>query len=193
MGIQGLSGAAERQTDFIYVCYDNEAYMNTGVQRSSATPAGAITTTTPVVPKEQPKKDFIQIMEAHHPAYLATSCSSYPADIYDKLLKAKDIKGTRFIYLSVPCPAGWGYPTRDTVKIGRLAVETGVVVLFEVENGVFRLTGKSLNIAKSGRRRPVEEYVRLQSRFKMMSSTQLSDYQSRVDRQWEQYLKRAGL
>jgi len=192
MGIQGLSGAAERQTDFIYVCYDNEAYMNTGVQRSSATPTGAITTTTPVVPKEQPKKDFIRIMEAHHPAYLASSCSSYPADIYEKLLKAKPIKGTRFIHLVAPCPAGWGFPTKDTVKIGRLAVETGVVVLFEVEDGVFRLTGKSLNMAKSGRKRPVEEYLKLQGRFKMMSAEQSADFQRQTDRLWEQYLKRAG-
>ena len=126
--------------------------MNTGVQRSSATPTGAITTTTPVVPKEQPKKDFIRIMEAHYPAYLATASSSYPADVYDKFLKAKDIRGTRFIHLAVPCPTGWGFATKDTVKLGRLAVETGVVVLYEIEEGVLRLTGKSLNMAKTGRK-----------------------------------------
>lgn len=192
MGIQGLSGAAERATDFIYACYDNEAYMNTGVQRSSATPRGAITTTTPVVPKEQPKKDFIQIMEAHHPAYLASSSSSYPADVYDKFLKAKSIKGTRYIQLAVPCPAGWGFPARDTVKIGRLAVEAGVVVLFEIENGVFHLTGKSLSMAKSGKKRPVTEYLELQGRFKMMTADQRADFQEQTDRCWEQYLKRAG-
>ena len=193
MGIQGLSGAAERGTDFIYVCYDNEAYMNTGVQRSSATPRGAVTTTTPLVPKEQPKKDFIQIMEAHHPAYLASSCSSYPADIYEKMLKAKAIKGTRYVQLAVPCPAGWGFPTRDTVKIGRLAVEAGVVVLFEVEGGVFRLTGKSLSIARSGRKRPVDEYLKLQGRFKSMTAEQRDDFQRLTDQNWERYLKRAGL
>ncbi len=191
MGIQALSGAAERQTNFIYVCYDNEAYMNTGSQRSSATPAGAITTTTPVIPKEHPKKDFIRIMEAHHPAYLATACSSYPADIYDKFVKAKDIKGTRFVYLSIPCPAGWGYPTRDTVKIGRLAVETCVVVLYEIENGEFKFTGKSLSMAKSGRKRPVEEYLKLQSRFKKMSPEQVEAFQRLTDERWEQLLARA--
>lgn len=193
MGIQALSGAAERETNFIYVCYDNEAYMNTGVQRSSATPAGAVTTTTPVVPKEQPKKDFIRIMEAHHPAYLATATSSYPGDLYNKFSKAKDIKGTRFFYLAIPCPPGWGYPTRDTIKIGRLAVETGVVVLYEVEKGEFRLTGKSLSMARSGRKSPVDEYLKLQSRFKKMSPEQVAEFQRQTDEHWELYLKRAGM
>lgn len=193
MGIQALSGAAERETNFIYVCYDNEAYMNTGVQRSSATPAGAFTTTTPVVPKEQPKKDFIQIMEAHHPAYMATTCSSYPGDLFNKFVKARDIKGTRFIHLAIPCPAGWGYPTKDTVKIGRLAVEAGVVVLYEVEDGNMRLTGKTLSIARSGRKRPVEEYLKLQGRFKNMLPGQVEAFQQQVDKRWEEFLKRAGM
>jgi pyruvate ferredoxin oxidoreductase beta subunit len=193
MGIQALSGAAERETDFIYVCYDNEAYMNTGVQRSSATPTGAVTTTTPVIPKEQPKKDFIQIMEAHHPAYLATTCSSYPGDLYNKFVKAKEIKGTRFVHLAVPCPPGWGYATKDTVKLGRVSVETGVVVLYEVEHGEFRLTGKSLSMARSGRKRPVDEYLKLQSRFKKMSPAQMEEFQHQTDVRWEELLKRAGL
>ncbi|NSW85869.1 MAG: pyruvate synthase subunit beta [Syntrophobacteraceae bacterium] len=192
MGIQALSGAAERETNFIYVCYDNEAYMNTGVQRSSATPSGAITTTTPVVPKRQPKKDFIRIMEAHHLPYLATTCSSYPGDLYNKFMKARDIKGTRFIHLAVPCPTGWGYPTGDTVKIGRLAVETGVVVLYEMEQEVLTLTGKSLSMARSGRKRPVDEYLKLQGRFRKMSAGQIEDFQRQVDERWEQLLKRAG-
>ncbi|MEN6485344.1 MAG: thiamine pyrophosphate-dependent enzyme, partial [Syntrophobacteraceae bacterium] len=192
MGIQALSGAAERQTDFIYVCYDNEAYMNTGAQRSSATPTGAITTTTPVIPKQQPKKDFIQIMEAHYPAYLATTSSSYPGDVYDKFLKARDIHGTRFIHLAVPCPTGWGFATKDTVKLGKLAVETGVVVLYEIENGVFRLTGKSLNMAKTGRKRPVEEYLQLQARFRKITPDQVNEFQRETDTRWERLLKRAG-
>jgi len=193
MGIQALSGAAERETNFIYVCYDNEAYMNTGVQRSSATPAGAVTTTTPVLPKEQLKKDFIAIMEAHHPAYLATTCASYPGDLYDKFVKARDIKGLRFFHLATPCPAGWGYPTKDTIKIGRLAVEAAVVVLYEVEHGQFRLTGKSLNMARGGRKRPVEEYLKLQSRFKTISPEQVEGFQRQVDERWEGLLQRAGL
>jgi pyruvate ferredoxin oxidoreductase beta subunit len=193
MGIQALSGAAERQTDFIYICYDNEAYMNTGVQRSSATPEGALTTTTPVKPKQQPKKDFLAIMEAHKLAYLATCCSAYPRDIYEKLSKAKHIKGTRFIHLYVPCPPGWGFPTNKTVEIGRMAVETAVVVLLEIEDGKLRLTGRSLTMARSGRKRPVDEYLRLQGRFKKMTPEQIESFQKAVDEKWEQYLRRAEL
>jgi pyruvate/2-oxoacid:ferredoxin oxidoreductase beta subunit len=193
MGIQALSGAAERETNFIYVCYDNEAYMNTGVQRSSATPSGATTTTTAVVPKEQPKKDFLQIMEAHHLPYLASACSSYPGDVFNKFLKAKDIKGTRFIHLTIPCPAGWAFATKDTIKIGRLAVETGVVVLYELEDGVLRLTGKTLNMARGGRKRPVEEYLQLQGRFKKMTPDQIAEFQRQVDNRWDHFLNRAEL
>jgi pyruvate ferredoxin oxidoreductase beta subunit len=167
--------------------------MNTGVQRSSATPSGAITTTTSVTPKEQPKKDFIQIMEAHHPRYLATACSSYPGDLYNKFVRAREIRGTRFIHLIIPCPPGWGYATKDTVKVGRLAVEAGIVVLYEVEEGNFRLTGKSLNMARSGRKRSVEEYLKSQSRFKKMGEEEIAYFQKQVDDRWEQLMKRAGL
>ena len=193
MGIQALSGAAERDTNFIYLCYDNEAYMNTGVQRSSATPSGAMTTTTPVVPKEQPKKDFIQIMEAHHIPYVATACSSYPADIYNKFLKAKTIKGTRFVHLATPCPAGWGYPTKDTVKIGRLAVESCVFNLYEMENGKVTLTGKTLSMARSGGKKPVDEYLASQNRFRKMNPDQIAEFQRQVDERWEHLLRRAEL
>jgi pyruvate/2-oxoacid:ferredoxin oxidoreductase beta subunit len=177
MGIQSLSGAAERGTDFIYVCYDNEAYMNTGVQRSSATPEGALTTTTPIKPKEQPKKDFMQIMEAHSLPYLATVSCSYPGDVYDKFMKAKDMVGTRFFHLSAPCPTGWWYPTRDTVKIGRLMVESCVFPLYEIEEGRLTLTGKSLSIAKSGRKKPVDEYIALQGRFRKITPEQAAAFQ----------------
>jgi pyruvate/2-oxoacid:ferredoxin oxidoreductase beta subunit len=192
MGIQALSGAAERGTNFIYVCYDNEAYMNTGVQRSSATPMGAMTTTTSVIPKQQPKKDFIQIMEAHHLAYLATTSASYPTDLYDKFAKAKDIKGSRFIHMAIPCPAGWGYPTEDTVKMGRLAVESAVVILYEVEDGEFRLTGKSLKMAKSGRKDSIDEYLKSQGRFKLISPEQKVALQKETDDRWEKMLRRGG-
>ncbi|MCE5336842.1 MAG: thiamine pyrophosphate-dependent enzyme [Desulfobacteraceae bacterium] len=192
MGIQSLSGAAERGTNFIYVCYDNEAYMNTGAQRSSATPAGAVTTTTPVIPKEQPKKDFMQIMEAHHIPYLASVSCAFPNDVYDKFLKARDIRGTRFFHLSAPCPTGWHYPTRETVKIGRMMVEAGIFVLYEIENGVLKLTGKSLSMAKSGRKKPVDEYVASQGRFKKISPEQVSEFQRSVDAKWASILSRAG-
>ncbi len=192
MGIQALSGAAERGENFIYVCYDNEAYMNTGTQRSSATPPGAITTTTPIVPKEQPKKDFMKIMDAHSMPYMASISCAYPADVYKKFLKAREIRGTRFFHLSAPCPTGWAYPTRDTVKIGRMMVETCIFPLYEVEEGRVILSGKSLSIAKSGGKKPIDEYIALQGRFGKITAEQVSRYQRQVDERWEALLARAG-
>ncbi|MDD5168842.1 MAG: thiamine pyrophosphate-dependent enzyme [Syntrophales bacterium] len=191
MGIQSLSGAAERGTDFIYVCYDNEGYMNTGTQRSSATPLGALTTTTPIATKQQHKKDFIKIMEAHDIPYVATASPSYPVDLYDKFVKAKKIKGTRYIHLSIPCPPGWGFPTKDTVKLGRLAVETGIVALFEVEDGKFRFTGRSKSMVERGNRLPVINYLEKQARFQKMNLDQIQRLQQWVDNKWKEYMRRA--
>lgn len=191
IGIQALSGAAERETDFIFVCYDNEGYMNTGTQRSSATPLGALTTTTPVLTKQQHKKDMMKIMEAHDLPYLATTSPSYPIDLYDKFVRAKRIKGTRYLQIAAPCPPGWAYPPKDTVKIGRLAVETGIVVLFEIENGKFRFTGRSKTMAEKGNKLPVINYIERQGRFRKMSSEQLGQIQRWVDTRWSEYLKRA--
>ncbi|MDQ1277456.1 MAG: pyruvate ferredoxin oxidoreductase beta subunit [Thermodesulfobacteriota bacterium] len=191
MGIQALSGAAERGTDFIYVCYDNEGYMNTGTQRSSATPLGALTTTTPIATKQQHKKDFLKIMEAHDIAYLATASPSYPIGLYDKFVKAKKIKGTRYIHLYIPCPPGWAYPPKDTVKMGRLAVETGIATLFEVENGRFRFTGRSKSMAERGTRLPVINYLERQGRFKKMNIEQLHQVQHWVDSKWQEYERRS--
>lgn len=192
IGIQALSGAAERNTDFIYVCYDNEAYMNTGCQRSSSTPLGAFTTTTPIRGKEQHQKDMPAIVQAHSVPYVATASSSYPLDLYQKFTKAKAVKGTRFIYISTPCPPGWLFPTKDTVKMGRLSVETGMVVLYEVESGVFRLTGASEKLAQKGRLSPVREYVKLQGRFAKIREEQIEELQRWVDERWVQYLARHG-
>jgi pyruvate ferredoxin oxidoreductase beta subunit len=191
IGIQGLSGAAERGTDFIFVCYDNEGYMNTGTQRSSATPMGALTTTTPVLTKQQHKKDMMKIMEAHDLPYLATTSPSYPIDLYDKFVKAKRIKGTRYLQIAAPCPPGWAYPPKDTVKIGRLAVETGMVVLFEVDNGKFRFTGRSKTMAEKGNKLPIINYIERQGRFRKMSMEQLRQIQRWVDTRWNEYLRRA--
>ncbi len=191
IGIQALSGAAERGTDFIFVCYDNEGYMNTGTQRSSATPLGALTTTTPVLTKQQHKKDMMKIMEAHDLPYLATTSPSYPVDLYDKFVRAKRIKGTRYLQIAAPCPPGWVYPPKDTVKIGRLAVETGIVVLFEIENGKFRFTGRSKTMAEKGSKLPVINYMERQGRFRKMSIEQLRQVQRWVDVRWNEYLRRA--
>jgi pyruvate ferredoxin oxidoreductase beta subunit len=165
--------------------------MNTGTQRSSATPMGAITSTTPILTKQQHKKDFIRIMEAHDLPYLATVSPSYPIDLYEKFVKAKKIKGTRYMHMYVPCPPGWGFATKDTIKTGKLAVETGVVVLFEIENGKFRFTGRSKNLAERGNRLPVINYLEKQGRFRKMNIEQLNQQQAWVDARWQEYLRRA--
>jgi pyruvate ferredoxin oxidoreductase beta subunit len=191
IGIQALSGAAERGTNFIFICYDNEGYMNTGTQRSSATPMGAVTTTTPILTKQQNKKDMMKIMEGHDIPYLATGSSAFPTDLHDKVAKAKGIKGTRYIQVATPCPPGWVFPPKNTVAIGRLAVETGVTVLYEIENGKFRLTGRSKTIAEKGTRKPVAEFVKRQGRYRKMSEEQLEKFQRWVDGKWNEYLRRA--
>lgn len=185
IGIQGLSGAAERNEDILYICYDNEAYMNTGTQRSGATPIGARTATTPLLGKRQHPKDMIRIMEAHGVGYIATGSPSYPTDLYDKVKKAKDKKGTRYIHITAPCPPGWVFPTTDTVKMGRLGVETGAVILFEIEDGVFHLTSKSRNLAKRGGLKPLQGYVNIQRRFKGLEAPDLDAMQQWVDARWK--------
>jgi pyruvate ferredoxin oxidoreductase beta subunit len=192
IGIQALSGAAERQTDFIYICYDNEGYMNTGNQRSGSTPPGAISGTTPILGKQQNQKDITAIMEAHHIPYIAAASACHPLDLYEKVKKAKAIKGTRFIYVSTPCPPGWRFPFSDTIKMGELAVQTAWAVLYEIENGVFRLTSASESLARKGNLKPVREFIAVQERFKSISEKQISELQDRVNARWQLYLKRAS-
>lgn len=190
IGIQALSGALERGTDFIYVCYDNEGYMNTGTQRSSASPAGAITTTTPVLAKLQQKKDMIRIVEAHRIPYVATASPSFPLDLYDKFVTAKNITGSRYIEVHAPCPPGWGFPNKDLVKMGKLAVDTGIHVLYEIREGTFRLTSRSLRVAEKGNRKPVADYLKGQARFRKISDDQIQRLQDFTDRRWEECLHR---
>jgi pyruvate/2-oxoacid:ferredoxin oxidoreductase beta subunit len=189
IGIQGLSGAAERNEDFIYLCYDNEAYMNTGTQRSGLTPAGARTTTTWAGKRENPK-DMPRIMEAHGIPYVASTSAVFPDDVYDKVAKARGIHGLRYIHMNTPCPSGWSFDPKDTVTLGKLAVDTGLVVLYEVEDGVFRLTGRSRALAKSGKRKPVAEYVATQGRFRGMSDDAIAEVQAWVDERWAEYVRR---
>jgi len=191
IGIQALSGAAERQADFIYICYDNEGYMNTGNQRSGSTPLGAISGTTPILGKQQHQKDITAIMEAHHIPYVATASACHPLDLYEKVKKAKTIKGTRFIYVFTPCPPGWRFPFSDTIKIGELAVQTAWTVLYEIENGVFRLTSASESLARKGNLKPVREFVAVQERFRSITEKQLNELQDWVNARWQLYLKRA--
>jgi len=191
IGIQALSAAAERQNDFLYICYDNEGYMNTGNQRSGSTPLGAISGTTPIMGKQQNQKDITAIMEAHGIPYVATANASYPLDLYEKVRKARMIRGTRFIHVFTPCPPGWSFPFSDTIKIGKLAVETGWVILYEVEDGIFRLTSASESIARRGNLKPLREYLKEQGRFKNITEEQINELQGWVNARWKRCLDRA--
>lgn len=186
IGIQALSGAAERGTNFIYICYDNEAYGNTGMQRSGATPFGAWTTTTPSGKKEH-KKDMPMIMAAHGIPYVATVIPSYPLDFINKLRKAKQIKGTKYIHILSPCPTGWRFPGSKTIEIGKLAVQTGMWALYEIENGKFKLSGPSKSLLDKTKRKPVELYLKAQGRFKHLTDKDIAEIQGWVDETWEKY------
>lgn len=187
IGLQALSGAAERNENFIYVCYDNEAYMNTGIQRSSATPTGAWTTTTPKeFIKGQPKKDIVGILSAHRIPYIATACVAFPDDFIAKLRKAKQIKGLKFIHLFSPCPPGWKIASDDSIEIARLAVNTKVFPLYEIEHG------EKVTINHEPKGLPVEEYFSRQDRFRYMDVEELYQIQHDVDRRWQNLTARAA-
>jgi pyruvate ferredoxin oxidoreductase beta subunit len=192
IGIQALSGAAERETNFIYICYDNEAYGNTGLQRSGATPYGAWTTTTPTGKKER-KKDMPLIMAAHRIPYVATACPSYPIDFVNKLRKAKETKGTKYIHVLAPCPTGWRYDASKTVEVGRLAVQTGMWALYEIENGKFRLNPPSDRLIDKSKRKPVKDYLSMQERFRHLTEADIERIQAWVDVDWEFYRKLTSL
>ncbi len=188
IGIQALSGAVERNDDFIYVCYDNEAYMNTGIQRSSATPWLAWTTTTPTDrPKEEPKKDIIGIMAAHRIPYAATATVGYPEDMIRKFQKANAIRGAKFIHLLSPCPPGWKSEASDSIRLTRLAVQSKVFPLYEVERGV-----KYAITVWPDPEISMREYMRLQGRFRHLSEEQLQVVQEEVDQRWNVLLAQAG-
>ncbi len=189
IGIQALSGAAERNEDIIYVCYDNEAYMNTGTQRSGSTPPGARTTTTWAGKRENPK-DMPAIMEAHNVPYVASTSAVFPDDLYDKVAKARTMTGLRYIHMNLPCPSGWTFDPKDSVNIGKLAVDTGLVVLYEIENGEFRLTGRSKALAKAGLRATVADYVATQGRFKGISEETVAHVQAWTEERWKRFVER---
>lgn len=187
IGLQALSGAAERNEDFIYVCYDNEAYMNTGIQRSSATPWGAWTTTTPAYqPESTRKKDIIAIMAAHRIPYAATASVSHPVDLLAKVRRAKQMRGTRFLHILSPCPPGWKFSDERTIEIGRLAVQSRVFPLLEVENGVdWRFTAEHPGD-------PIDTYIRAQSRFRHLSDDAIASIQCDVDARWDYLCRQVG-
>ncbi len=186
IGLQALSGAAERNEDFIYVCYDNEAYMNTGIQRSSSTPTGAWTTTTPQGHvKARPKKDITSILAAHRIPYVATASVAFPDDFVCKMEKAKALKGTRFIHLLAPCPPGWKFESRESIAVARAAVHSKVFPLFEIEDG----ERVALSLEPDGR--PVRDYFESQGRFRFLTDADYEGIQAEVDRRWDRLVQRA--
>ncbi len=182
IGLQALSGALERGHDMIYVCFDNEAYMNTGIQRSSATPFGAMTTTSP--PGQVSfgqmtwKKNMAAIAAAHAIPYVATACSSYPFDLFEKVQKAKAIQGPSYIHILSICPTGWRIPSDQAIRYGRLAVETGIFPLYEVEKGKYRMT---VDFPKL---RPVADYFQGQGRFRHLTPDLIEKIQTRVNEEY---------
>lgn len=187
IGIQALSGAAERETNFIYTCYNNEAYGNTGMQRSGATPYGSFSTTTPTG-KLQHRKPFTRIMAEHGIPYTASISAAYPRMVFEKYQKAKDIVGTRFIEIHIPCPTGWRYPTWDTVKMGKLAVDTGVWIMWEKENNEWRFLGRSKLIAEGKvKKKPLMDYLQPQGRFRTLikDPDRMKEFERGIEREWE--------
>ena len=178
IGIQALSGALERGDDFLYICYDNEAYGNTGMQRSGATPLGAITTTTPNG-KTVNKKDLDRIIEAHNLPYQATACASYPADIYNKVKKALSIPGPKFMHIIAPCPPGWRTQSDKTVEIGKMAVRSCIWVLWEKEYDKFTVSAPSRAAMKKPA--PVLDYLKAQGRFRKVDEATAARIQAQVD------------
>jgi pyruvate ferredoxin oxidoreductase beta subunit len=190
IGLQALSGALERGHDFLYICWDNEAYQNTGNQRSSATPYGASTTTAPTGKKSIGqttwKKNMPAIAAAHNIPYVATASPSYPFDLINKVAKGAAVKGPAYIHILSVCPTGWGSSSDLTIQLGRLAVQTGIFPLYEVENGKYKL---NINLSQ---RKPVQDYLKLQRRFRHLSEGEIKSIQDRVDREYAELLKRAG-
>jgi 2-oxoisovalerate ferredoxin oxidoreductase beta subunit len=187
IGLQSLSGAAERNDDILYVCYDNEAYMNTGIQRSGATPMGAWTTTTPSgAVKQENKKDMEKIMLAHGIPYVATASVAYPDDMIKKFKKARTIKGTKFIHLLSPCPPGWRIDPAMSIRITRMATQAKVFPIYEVENGKYKI-----NVYPE-KEIPLKEYLNTQGRFRQITEDMLNGAQERADRNWESLIRMDG-
>ncbi len=186
MGFLALSGAAERNENIIIILYDNEAYANTGLQRSGTTPPWAWTSTTPVGAvwrgKVRPKKDLPMIMAAHQVPYVATASVAYLKDYEQKVKKALDIRGFRYLHVLSPCPASWRYPSEKTVELGRLAVQTGMWMLYEMEDGKFKLS------VRPSKLKPVKEYLLAQGRFNHLSEEELASIQEEANRRWDQML-----
>jgi pyruvate ferredoxin oxidoreductase beta subunit len=191
IGFQALSGMLERGHDVLYICYDNEAYMNTGIQRSGATPFGAATTTSPAgkksIGQHTWKKNMPQIVAAHRIPYVATACPSYPFDLMEKVKKAAAIEGPTYLHIFSVCPTGWRSPSDLAVRMGRLAVQSGVFPLYEVEHGKWKLSMDFPELV------PVAEYFKGQGRFRHLTEDNIALIQKRVTEEWQELRKRCGL
>lgn len=184
IGFQCLSSAAERNEDFIYVCLDNEGYMNTGAQKSSSTPHFAATGSTPAG-KTSRKKNLTEIMAAHGVPYVATASAGHLPDLIRKVHKAKSLRGTRILTLLIPCLEGWGLPDDAGLKAARYAVECGAFPLYEVENG------RTWRLTVSEKTRPVADYLALQRRYRHLSAAQIEALQAEIDEAWEALARKA--
>jgi pyruvate ferredoxin oxidoreductase beta subunit len=183
IGLQAISGALERGHDFLYICTDNEAYMNTGIQRSSATPFGAATTTSPagrIIPGQITwKKNMPAIAAAHAIPYVATACPSYPIDLINKVKKAAKTKGPAYVHILSVCPTGWRSPPEMSIRLGRLAAETGVFPLYEIVDGRYRM---SIDFPQL---RPIMDYFRYQGRFRHLTEELISQIEERVHLEYQ--------
>ena len=195
IGLQSLSGAMERGHDMLYICYDNGAYMNTGIQRSSATPRGADTTTRPagsVIPgKTEPRKNLTRIMAAHDIPYAAQASPSHWMDLMKKVKKAFEIKGPKFMNIISPCNRGWRSRTDDSIMLSRLAVDTCYWPLYEIEDGVTKITFTPKE------KKPIVEFLKTQGRFKHLFKPEnewvIKKFQEDVDKEWERLQKEVSL
>ncbi len=179
IGLGAVSAAADRNDDYLYVCYDNEAYMNTGIQQSGATPLAAWTTTTPVnAPKSRPQKDILAIMAAHHIPYFASASPSHPDDLVRKLQQAKEKRGFRFLHLFSPCPPGQRFEERYSIRIARAAVTSRVFPLVEI------FDGKKLTLSPVDKPTSVKEYLKLQGRFAHFKKEQVDEFERLVMERW---------
>ena len=191
IGLQSLSGALERGHNFIYLCLDNEAYMNTGIQRSSSTPFGASTTTSPPGRKSSGqatwKKNVAEIAVAHGIPYVATAAPAFPVDLMHKVKKASLVPGPAYIHIYSPCPTGWRCAVDESIEVARLAVQSKVFPLYEVIDGQYILS------RKLARPKPVSEYFKPQRRFRHLTDSEIDFIQQRVDEEYEKLLKKCGV
>ncbi len=188
IGFQGLSAAAERNENILVICKDNEAYMNTGNQRSGATPKYARTSTNPIGPrsrgKEAMKKDIPKIFAAHYVPYVATASVGFPEDLIAKVTYAKGVKGFRMIIIQSPCPVGWRFDPAKTIEVARAGVQSGIWPLYEIMDGVkFRLNYKPREL------KPVTEYLKPQARFRHMTDAETNEIQDYTANRWQKFLK----